>query len=80
MAYRVLKPISADDGSTIPTGTLVDAGGWRNVRALINGRYLAEVMDAPAPAPVVKEVVEEVKPKSKAKAKAQEEVVENVDL
>lgn len=78
MAYRVLKPISADDGSTIPTGTLVDAGGWRNVRALINGRYLAEVMDAPAP--VVKEVVEEVKPKSKAKAKAQEEVVENVDL
>ena len=28
MAYRVLKPISASDGSTIPTGTLVDADGW----------------------------------------------------
>lgn len=67
MAYRVLKPISADDGSVIPTGTLVEAGGWRNVRALVNGRYLAEVMDAPAPAPVEEEEVVEAKPKAKAK-------------
>jgi hypothetical protein len=69
MAYRVLKPISADDGSIIPTGTLVDAGGWRNVRALVNGRYLAEVMDAPAPAPapVREEEIVEEKPKAKAK-------------
>jgi len=69
MAYRVLKPISADDGSMIPTGTLVDAGGWRNVRALVNGRYLAEVMDAPAPAsaPVEGEEAVEAKPKAKAK-------------
>lgn len=69
MAYRVLKPISADDGSVIPTGTLVDAGGWRNVRALVNGRYLAEVMDAPEPAsaPVEEEEVVEAKPKAKAK-------------
>ena len=74
MAYRVLKPISAGDGSTIPTGTLVDAEGWRNVRQLVNGRFLAEVMEktiSVEPAAEV-EVVETPKPKAK-KSKTEEE-------
>ena len=74
MAYRVLKPISAGDGSTIPTGTLVDAEGWRNVRQLVNGRFLAEVMDKTISVepPAEDEVVETPKPKAK-KTKTQEE-------
>jgi hypothetical protein len=74
MAYRVLKPISAGDGSTIPTGTLVDAGGWRNVRQLVNGRFLAEVMDKTISVEPLaeEEVVETPKPKAK-KTKTQEE-------
>jgi hypothetical protein len=79
MAFRVLKPISADDGSTIPTGTLVEAEGWRNLRALINGRYLGEV--AVVEVAVVDEAVdaEVVKPKAK-KAKVVEEVTDNDNL
>ena len=67
MAYRVLKPISASDGSTIPTGTLVDAEGWRNVRQLVNGRFLAEVMEKTISVepPAEDEVVETPKPKAK---------------
>lgn len=74
MAYRVLKPISAGDGSTIPTGTLVDAEGWRNVRQLVNGRFLAEVMDKTISVepPAEDEVVETPKPKAK-KSKTEEE-------
>lgn len=48
MAHKVLKPI-AQDGNMIKTGTIVDASAWRNVRALINNRYLVEVLDANAP-------------------------------
>lgn len=79
MAFRVLKPISADDGSTIPTGTLVEAEGWRNLRALINGRYLGEV--SVVEVAVVDEAVdaEVVKPKAK-KSKAQEEVTDSDNL
>ena len=74
MAYRVLKPISAGDGSTIPTGTLVDAEGWRNVRQLVNGRFLAEVMEKTISVepPVQVEVVDALKFKAK-KSKTQEE-------
>jgi len=74
MAYRVLKPISAGDGSTIPTGTLVDAGGWRNVRQLVNGRFLAEVTEnvVSVEPPAEDEVVETPKPKAK-KSKTEEE-------
>jgi hypothetical protein len=73
MAYRVLKPISAGDGSTIPTGTLVDAGGWRNVRQLVNGRFLAEVAEnvVSVEPPAEEEVVETPKPKAK-KTKTEE--------
>jgi hypothetical protein len=79
MAFRVLKPISADDGSIIPTGTLVEAEGWRNLRALINGRYLGEV--SVVEVAVVDEAVdaEVVKPKAK-KAKVVEEVTDNDNL
>jgi len=48
MAHKVMKPISAN-GEIIPTGTLIDASGWRNVRALINNRYLIEVLDLAQP-------------------------------
>lgn len=74
MAYRVLKPISSSDGSTIPTGTLVDAEGWRNVRQLVNGRFLAEVMEKTISIepPALEAVVEAPKPKAK-KTKIQEE-------
>ena len=73
MAYRVLKPISAGDGSTIPTGTLVEAEGWRNLRQLVNGRFLAEVMEKTISIepPVEDEVVET--PKAKAKKTKTEE-------
>ena len=73
MAYRVLKPISASDGSTIPTGTLVEAEGWRNLRQLVNGRFLAEVMEKTISIepPVEDEVVET--PKAKAKKTKTEE-------
>ena len=56
MAHKVMKPISAN-GEIIPTGTVLDASGWRNVRALINNRYLVEVMNAPTPQ-VVETMVE----------------------
>lgn len=46
MAYRVLKPIPNGDGTYHQTGDLVQADGWRNLRALVNGRYLVEVVDA----------------------------------
>ena len=74
MAYRVLKPISAGDGSTIPTGTLVDAEGWRNVRQLVNGRFLGEVMEKTISIepPVQDEVVDAPKAKGK-KSKTEEE-------
>jgi hypothetical protein len=67
MAYRVLKPISTSDGSTIPTGTLVEAEGWRNLRQLINGRFLAEVMEKTISVEPLaeEEVVETPKPKAK---------------
>lgn len=51
MAYRVLKPIQSGDGTVIPAGELVEAGGWRTLRQLINGRYLVEVVE---PEPTVK--------------------------
>ena len=86
MAYRVTKPIPKGDGSTIPSGTLVDAKGWRNLRTLINGRYLVEVVDAipskpaPKPAPVVAPkaeveapVVEEEKPRPSRRIRKRDE-------
>ena len=75
MAYRVLKPISAGDGSTIPTGTLVEAEGWRNLRQLVNGRFLAEVTEnvVSVEPPAEDEVVETPKPKAK-KSKTEEGV------
>ena len=48
MAFRVMKPI-ATNGELIATGTLVDASKWRNLRALINNRYLVEVVEQVVP-------------------------------
>lgn len=53
MKYRVMKPIPADDGSVIPSGEIVEADGWRNVRQLVNGRYLAPLVEVPVDAVVV---------------------------
>lgn len=49
MLYRVLKPVPTDHDA-IPTGTIVDASGWRNVRTLVAGRYLEPVTDDETPA------------------------------
>lgn len=48
MNYRVMKPIATSDG-LLPTGSLVDATGWRNLRALINNRHLVEVPESVSP-------------------------------
>tara|TARA_B110000503_G_scaffold143761_1_gene248175 strand:- start:8300 stop:8560 length:261 start_codon:yes stop_codon:yes gene_type:complete len=84
MAYRVLKPISSSDGSTIATGEIVEADGWRNVKALVNGRFIIELANAVPVAPekksepaqtmdkTVVEVVDSLKFKAK-KSKTQEE-------
>lgn len=49
MPYKVLKPIPNGDGTYHQTGDIVHADGWRNLRTLVNGRYLVEVIEA-APA------------------------------
>ncbi len=72
MAFRVMKPIAAN-GELIPTGTLVDASKWRNLRALINNRYLVEVFDQTVEQPVVQVVqtiVDKPEPAKKPKIKA----------
>lgn len=48
MAHKVMKPISVN-GEVIASGTVLDASGWRNVRALINNRYLVEILDSAQP-------------------------------
>lgn len=47
MPYKALKPIPKGDGSVFMAGEFVDAAKWRNLRTLLNGRYLMEVMDGP---------------------------------
>lgn len=77
MVYRVTKPIPKGDGTVVPTGALVDAAKWRNLRTLIGGRYLVEVLDAivPAPQPVAPEAkaVEEDKPRTARKSRRRDE-------
>lgn len=46
--YEVLRPISAEDGSSIPAGTVVDASGWRNLHRLIAANRI-KPSDASAP-------------------------------
>jgi hypothetical protein len=62
--YQVLKPIPMGD-EIIPTGTIVDGVGWRNLKALINGRYLLPVLQNQ---PVDAIVEEKPKPVKKASA------------
>lgn len=76
MAFRVMKPIAAN-GELIATGTLVDASKWRNLRALINNRYLVEVFDQTVNQPVeqpvvqiVQTIVDKPEPAKKPKIKA----------
>lgn len=53
--YVIGKPLPAKNG-VIPTGTIVDVTGWRNVEKLQQGRYIrpatqAEISAAGAKAP-----------------------------
>jgi len=61
MAYRVIKPLPQADGSSIATGTLVDASNWLNVRALVNTRYLVEVLGATVDAIAVDQLPQTIK-------------------
>lgn len=45
MTYVVGKPLPAKDG-VIPTGTIVDVTGWRNVEKLAAGRYIRPATQA----------------------------------
>ena len=62
MAYKVLKPISANNGM-IPTGEIVDASEWKNVASLVAGRFLVEIIPEDG-------VVKSAKPKNESKPKA----------
>lgn len=71
MPYRVLKPIPNGDGTYHESGDIVKAEGWRNLRQLINGRYLVEVLES---APAESEEAEETpQPKRKRKASSADE-------
>lgn len=82
MAYKVTKPIPKGDGSVIPTGTMVDAAKWRNLRTLISGRYLVEVLEvapkvAPKAEPVVSPVVVDDVPAVEVKQTVKPKKVKN---
>lgn len=60
-------------GKVLQPGDVVDASGWRHVKALVSNRYIEVVTDAPAPkpakveAPKVEVKVEEEAPKKVSK-------------
>lgn len=47
LTYRVQRPFEAD-GRMLTTGETVEAGAWRNLRMLLNQRYLVPVLAPPA--------------------------------
>jgi hypothetical protein len=65
--YRVMKPIQTGE-ATLSVGMVVDASSWRNLRALVNMRYLAPVLESERVA------AEASKPKKAAKPKVEAEV------
>lgn len=82
MPHKILKPIPKGDGSFLSVGEIVDASKWRNMRTLVNGRYLVEVMEAPKPVKQVKveePKVEEPKAEGQAPIKPRK-VKSNVNL
>lgn len=59
--YRVMKPIHTG-GGTLAVGEIVDADSWKNVRALVNMRYLSPVTESAVSAvKAAKPKVEKVK-------------------
>lgn len=65
--YEVVRPISAEDGSAIPAGTVVDATGWKNLHRLVsNGRL--KPTEKPVSAAAVVEEAAAAKPRKRAKA------------
>jgi hypothetical protein len=67
--YEVVRPISAEDGSAIPAGTVVDATGWKNLHRLVsNGRLKPTDKSATSP-------VEESAPKPRKRAKAADDAI-----
>jgi len=71
MSYKVLKPIPNGDGTYHQTGDIVNAAGWRNLRQLVNGRYLVEVSSSAEPS--ADAPVEQPKPSRKRKSAADSE-------
>jgi len=69
--YRVMKPIKTDQG-VVPVGTIVDASSWRNVRALVNMRYLSPVAEQVSVAEPAPKVVKAAKPKVEKAASSEE--------
>lgn len=65
--YRVMKPIQTGE-SMLSVGMVVDASDWRNLRALVNMRYLAPVLESE------RVVTAEPKSKKAAKPKVEAEV------
>lgn len=68
MPYKVLKPLPVGNGEVIPSGTIVDAEGWRNVRTLVASRWITPIMDA-IPSTPVEETVKQTKTYSSRKKK-----------
>lgn len=72
MKVRVLKKMISL-GKTLQPGDIVDASGWRHVKALISNRYIELASDASAPkpakveAPKVEIKVEDEAPKKVSK-------------
>lgn len=67
MKVQVLKRM-VSLGKILEVGDIVDATGWRHVKALESNRYIKVLKDEPVEAPV------ESKPKKASKKAAAEEV------
>lgn len=72
--YEVLRAVAIGNGEYLTAGTIVDASGWRNKKALMNaGRLRLLSPDEVAPKPAAKT------PKPKAAPK-KEEVTDDVNI
>lgn len=73
--YEVLRAVAVGNGDYIMAGTIVDASGWRNTKALVNaGRLRLLPAEEVAPKPAAKP------PKPKATPKKEEEVTDDVNI
>ncbi len=68
---QILKQMQAGD-TVLKSGDIVDATGWRHIKALEGNRYIKVLSETVEKTPVVKEVDTEEKPKPKAKSATKE--------